>query len=81
MTAPHAPGAPSASDVHRSSGPRVGLLIAGSLAGLLAVALLLAGATALYLDAQRDPAGHVSTDTTRYSTARMPSYPREEVRS
>jgi hypothetical protein len=44
------------------------MMIGGSLAALLAIALLFAAGTLLYFDTQRDSAGYVSTDMTSYST-------------
>ena len=44
------------------------LVIAGTLAGLLALALVAAAAVGLWLTTQRDGAGYISTDRTTYST-------------
>lgn len=52
----------------RAEGRGIATMIAGSLAALLALALLFAAGTLLYFDTQRDSAGYVSTDMTSYST-------------
>jgi hypothetical protein len=73
MTATQTPAAPDAQPARTPSPPRgegrgIAMMIAGSVAALLAIALLSGGGTLLYFDSHRDSAGYVSTDMTSYST-------------
>ncbi|HEX8084496.1 MAG TPA: hypothetical protein VF529_09420 [Solirubrobacteraceae bacterium] len=49
--------------------PRAGLVIAGAVTAVLAVALLASGGLALWADDQKDGAGFIATDAHRFSSA------------
>jgi hypothetical protein len=68
---PPVPATPEAAAPRRRWGPgRIVVLVGGSLAGLVALAALAGGGTALVYDqTQRDPAGYLSLGSTTYSTA------------
>src|SRR5215213_8850489 len=55
--------APSGPPRQGRSGGRIAALVAGSLVGLLAVALLIGGGALLWGNGQKDDAGYVSTGT------------------
>src|SRR4051812_2849602 len=48
-------------------GSRIALIITGSIASLIAVALVAGGALALYGDSQKDSDGYLRTDTGRFT--------------
>ena len=62
MTSPAPPTRP------RHSGGRIAAVVAGSLAGLLALALIAAGAGLLWVDSKRDADGYISTDRESFTT-------------
>ena len=52
----------------RNTGPRVGFVLAGALTSLLALAALVAGGAALWLDHKKDDQGYVSTRSHGFDT-------------
>ncbi len=52
----------------RSTGGRVGLIVAGALAGLLALGALGLGAAALWADDEKNDRGYLMTDSERFAT-------------
>jgi hypothetical protein len=68
-TRPTTTNAPSPARAGGSSGGRVAALIAGSLVGLLAVGLVIAGGVLLWGNSKKDDAGYVSTSTHRLHTS------------
>ena len=52
----------------RSSAGRVGLIVAGALAGLLALGALGLGAAALWADDEKNERGYLMTDSERFAT-------------
>ena len=53
----------------RTSAGRIALIITGSIASLMAVALIGVGALALWGDSQKDEGGYLSTDTHRFAAS------------
>ena len=53
----------------RTSGGRIALIITGSIASLMAVALIGFGALALWGDSQKDDNGYLSTDSHRFAAS------------
>ena len=51
-----------------SQQPRIGLVVGGSVAALIAVVLIAAGAFALWGDSKKDADGYLSTGTERFTT-------------
>jgi hypothetical protein len=59
----------SQQDSPRASGGRVAAVISGAVTGLVAFALVVAGAVLLYANGQKDHDGYVSTGSDRYHTS------------